>query len=123
MPYEHGKRKKTKTHKPIEDDKEAEQIPKSFIIKRGEIGMYLKELLHDVRNIMYPFTASKLKESWKNSIKDFISAAGLFGVSHMMMFTQTENANYLRLIKNPKGPTLTFKIKEYSLARDVVKFV
>jgi len=41
----------------------------------------------------------------------------------MMMFTQTENANYLRLIKNPKGPTLTFKIKEYSLARDVVKFV
>ena len=63
MPYEHGNRKKTKTPKPIEDDKEAEQIPKSFIIKRGEIGMYLKELLHDVRNIMYPFTASKLKES------------------------------------------------------------
>jgi ribosome biogenesis protein SSF1/2 len=40
----------------------------------------------------------------------------------MMMFTQTENGNYLRLIKNPKGPTMTFKIEEYSLAKDVVKF-
>jgi len=71
---------------------------------------------------MYPYTAMKLKESQKNSIKDFLSAAGLFGVSHMMMFTQTENGNYLRVIKNPKGPTVTFKIEEYSLAKDVVKF-
>jgi ribosome biogenesis protein SSF1/2 len=76
-----------------------------------------------MRQIMYPYTASNLKESKKNSIKDFVSAAGIFGVSHMLMFTQTENSNYLRLIKNPKGPTLTFKVKEYSLARDIVKFV
>jgi ribosome biogenesis protein SSF1/2 len=72
---------------------------------------------------MYPFTATKLKESSKNSIKDFVAAAGIFGVSHMMMFTQTESANYMRVVKNPKGPTLTFKISEYSLAKDVVKFV
>jgi ribosome biogenesis protein SSF1/2 len=72
---------------------------------------------------MYPYTALNLKESKKNSIKDFLSAAGIFGVSHMMMFTQTENSNYLRFIKNPKGPTLTFKVNEFSLARDVVKFV
>lgn len=39
----------------------------------------------------------------------------------MMIFTQTENGNYLRIIKNPKGPTLTFKIEEYSLAKDVIK--
>ena len=57
------------------------------MIKRGKIGIYLKDLLHDMRDIMYPFTASKLKESNKNSIKDFVSAAGIFGVSHMMMFT------------------------------------
>ena len=59
----------------------------AFIIKRGKIGMYMKELLHDTRNLMYPFTAVKLKEQKKNSIKDFLSAAGIFGVSHMMMFT------------------------------------
>ncbi len=83
----------------------------------------MKDLLHDMRDIMYPFTASKLKESNKNSIKDFVSAAGIFGVSHMMMFTQSEHANYMRIVKNPKGPTLTFKINEYSLAKDIVKFV
>jgi len=40
----------------------------------------------------------------------------------MLIFTQTANGNYLRIIKNPKGPTLTFKIDEYALASDVVKF-
>ena len=59
----------------------------AFVIKRGKIGVYLKELLHDTRNLMYPYTATKLVESKKNSIKDFVSAAGQFGVSHMMVFT------------------------------------
>jgi len=85
--------------------------------------MYLKELLHDMRDLMYPFTASKLKESSKNTIRDFLGAAGVFGVSHMMLFTNTELANYMRLIKNPRGPTLCFKINSYTLARDVIKFV
>lgn len=82
----------------------------------------MKELLHDTRNLMYPYTALKLKESKKNTIKDFLGAAGEFGVSHMIMFTQTEQGNYLRIIKNPKGPTLTFKVNEFSLARDIVSF-
>lgn len=62
-------------------------IPKSFIIKRGKLGLYMRELQQDLRNLMYPYTASKLKESKKNSLKDFISAAGQFGVSHMMILT------------------------------------
>ena len=64
-----------------------------------------------------------LKESKKNSIKDFVGAAGQYGVSHMMIVTQTENGNYLRIIKNPKGPTMVFKVNDYTLAKDVVKFV
>ena len=84
--------------------------------------MYLKELLQDTRDLMYPYTAAKLKESKKNTLKDFISVAGIFGVTHMMVYSQTEKANYLRLIKNPKGPTVTFKVDEYSLAKDVVKY-
>ena len=40
----------------------------------------------------------------------------------MMIMTQTEMGNYLRLIKNPKGPTITLKIEEYSLSKDVVAF-
>jgi ribosome biogenesis protein SSF1/2 len=76
-----------------------------------------------MRELMYPYTASKLKESQNNTLKDFMAAAGVFGVSHMMMFTQTELGNYLRLIKNPRGPTISFRINSYTLARDIVKFI
>ena len=40
----------------------------------------------------------------------------------MMMLTQTEKANYLRLIKNPKGPTITLKVDEYVLSKDVISY-
>ena len=40
----------------------------------------------------------------------------------MMILTQTETSNYIRFIKNPKGPTITFRIDEYSLSKDVVAF-
>ena len=75
MPRKGGKRKKTRTHKEVVDE-DAEFAPKSFIIKRGKIGPYLKELLADCRELMYPYTALKLKDRKKNSIKDFISVAG-----------------------------------------------
>jgi len=71
---------------------------------------------------MYPYTALKLRENKKNSLKDFLGAAGQFGVTHMMLLTQTEKSNYIRFIKNPKGPTITMKIDEYALAKDVVAF-
>jgi len=98
MPKEGGRRvslvlyftflqKKTRTHKPIDEELEQDDVPKTFVIKRGKIGLYLKELLHDVRDLMYPYTASKLKESKRNTIKDFIAAAGVFGVSHMLVLT------------------------------------
>ena len=48
----------------------------AFVIKRGRIGLYTKELLKDTRDFLYPYTALKLKESKKNSIKDFLSVAG-----------------------------------------------
>jgi ribosome biogenesis protein SSF1/2 len=123
MPKTGNRRKKTRTH--VEDTKlteELENAPKSFIVKRGRIGIHLKELIVNLRELMYPFTAIKLRESNKNSLKDFLGVAGQFGVSHMMLVTQTETANYLRLIKNPKGPTITLKVDEYSLSKDVLKY-
>lgn len=71
---------------------------------------------------MYPYTFINLQESKKNSLKDFLGVAGQFGVSHMMILTQTENSNYIRFLKNPKGPTITCKIDEYALSKDVVAY-
>ncbi|KAL6443571.1 hypothetical protein ACFW04_001607 [Cataglyphis niger] len=72
---------------------------------------------------MEPFTASSLKIRKKNTIKDFVSVAGIFHISHICIFTKTELGMYLKLCRVPRGPTLTFKIHSFSLARDVISML
>jgi ribosome biogenesis protein SSF1/2 len=52
--------------------------------------------------MMLPNTASSLRESKRNSLKDFVSVAGPLGVSHFLMLTATEKATYLRVAKAPR---------------------
>ena len=72
-----------------------------------------------MRLVMYPYTLINLKESKKNNIKDFLSLVDIYGLSHMLMFTNTEKNSYLHFAKMPKGPTVTFAIKKYLLASDL----
>lgn len=46
--------------------------------------------------------------------------AGPLGVSHLLLFSQTETATNLRIAKFPQGPTLFFRILSYALMKDVV---
>ncbi|KAG6462323.1 hypothetical protein O3G_MSEX013188 [Manduca sexta] len=96
------------------------KAPHSFVIHRGHCSKDLQDLAKDFRKIMEPFTATQLKERKKNTIKDFVSVSGYLHVSHMMVFTETELGSYMRLARLPRGPTLTFRIHNYSLARDVI---
>uniref|UniRef100_A0A069DU24 Putative rna-binding protein n=1 Tax=Panstrongylus megistus TaxID=65343 RepID=A0A069DU24_9HEMI len=95
------------------------RAPHSFIFHRGTVGKYVLSLVKDFRKIVEPFTATNLKARRKNSLKDFVSVSGLLHVSHMMIFTCSPESPYMRLVRLPRGPTLTFKIHEYVLARDV----
>lgn len=58
-----AKKRKNRTHlkgpnnTPSEDD----GAPKSFIIKHGQVGPSLTQLVRDVRKVMEPNTASRLK--------------------------------------------------------------
>ena len=56
----------------------------------------------------------------KNVLKDFVSVAGLLHVSHFVMFTKTDMCVYMRLCRLPRGPTLTFKVHDYCLTKDVI---
>lgn len=49
--------------------------------------------------LMAPNTATSLKESKRNQIKDFLHVAGPLGVTHFMILTATHNASYLRIAK------------------------
>jgi ribosome biogenesis protein SSF1/2 len=68
---------------------------------------------------MEPYTASNIKVRPKNVIKDFVHVAGALNVSHMCMFTKTTIGPYMKIARFPRGPTLTFRLNEYALARDV----
>ncbi|XP_063827678.1 protein Peter pan [Ostrinia nubilalis] len=96
------------------------KAPHSFVIHRGQCSRHLMDLTKDFRKIMEPFTASQLKERKNNTLKDFLSVSGYLHVSHMILFTETELGTYMRLARLPRGPTLTFRIHSYSLARDVI---
>jgi ribosome biogenesis protein SSF1/2 len=47
--------------------------------------------------------------------------ASLFNVTNVLMLTATERAPYLRIVKAPQGPTLTFRVAAYSLMGDIAR--
>ncbi|XP_042516688.1 peter Pan-like protein [Macadamia integrifolia] len=107
--------------KPSVDHVTGDKIPKSFVFSRGKLPSSLKKLQMDLRKLMLPNTALKLKEKKRNNLKDFLNVAGPMGVTHFLMLSKTDTAAYLRVARTPQGPTLTFKIHEYSLAADVAQ--
>ena len=95
------------------------KAPHSFVIHRGKTGKCIQDLTTDVRKVMEPYTASNIKVRPKNTVKDFVQVAGVLNVSHMVMFTRTDRGAYMKIARFPRGPTMTFKISSYALARDV----
>ncbi|XP_073143052.1 peter Pan-like protein [Henckelia pumila] len=107
---------------PTVDHVTGDKVPKSFVFCRGKLPGPLRQLQMDLRKLMLPFTALKLKEKKRNNLKDFLNVAGPMGVTHFLILSKTESAPYLRIARAPQGPTLTFKIHEYSLASDVAQY-
>jgi len=95
------------------------KAPHSFVIHRGKLGKNCNELMLNFRMIMEPFTAYQLKVQKQNVLKDFVHMAGPLNVTHLVIFTKSEKAMNLRIAKLPRGPTLTYQIKEYSLIKDI----
>ncbi|CAM8977762.1 unnamed protein product [Rhodiola kirilowii] len=98
-----------------------DKVPKSFVFARGKLPAVLRQLQMDLRKLMLPYTALKLKEKKRNSLKDFLNVAGPMGVTHFMILSKTTTGPYLRVARTPQGPTLTFKVKDYTLAVDVAR--
>mmetsp|Transcript_58033 Transcript_58033/g.188896 ORF Transcript_58033/g.188896 Transcript_58033/m.188896 type:complete len:410 (-) Transcript_58033:98-1327(-) len=120
MPKQGKKRKKKRTEKEVDiSERELRQTPRCFVVKRGEVGNNIKDLVHDFREVMSPNCGKALRESRINRLEDYAAVAGHFHVSHLIVFTQTKAASYMKLVKLPQGPTLTFRLASYSLARDV----
>lgn len=94
-------------------------VPRSFVVRKGKVDASITLLVKDMRKVMAPNTAAKLRERRDNSIKDYVNLAGSLKVSHLLMFTQTERAVNLKLARMPHGPTLSFQVESYMLIRHV----
>ncbi|KAF3160706.1 hypothetical protein TWF751_011804 [Orbilia oligospora] len=102
----------------------ASRTPKTMIIRTGSspVGPSVSTLVHDLRRVMEPYTASRLRERKSNKVKDFTTMAGPLGVTQILMFSRSENGNVtLRILRTPRGPTLHFRVENYSLCKDVAK--
>ncbi|KAI0850651.1 Brix-domain-containing protein [Daldinia vernicosa] len=102
----------------------AVQDPKSMVIRigAGEVGSSISQLARDVRQVMEPGTASRLKERRANRLRDYVTMTGPLGVTHLLLFSRSESGNTnLRIATTPRGPTLHFRVEKYSLCKDIRK--
>lgn len=114
-----GKRRKRRTHFVPTAEKEADGIPRSLVLCRGRVPSGVRDLVPDMRDMFLPYTAQRLRERKSNNLRDYVAIAAQFQLTHIWLFSATERAPYLRVGRMPQGPTLTFRIKEYTLATHV----
>ncbi|CAK4681848.1 hypothetical protein LEN26_009325 [Aphanomyces euteiches] len=119
MPRKGGKRKKTRTHVSSAANNADDKTPKSFVFKMGKAPSCVISLVQDMRQVMLPFTADRLREKKKNTIQDFVHVAAPLGVSHFLAFSHTTAGTNMKLVRLPRGPTLSFKVESYSLMKHI----
>ncbi|TGJ79512.1 hypothetical protein E0Z10_g9248 [Xylaria hypoxylon] len=96
--------------------------PKSMVIRigAGEVGSSVSQLAKDVRQVMEPGTATRLKERRANRLRDYVTMTGPLGVTHLLLFSRSDSGNTnMRVATTPRGPTLHFRVEKYSLCKDV----
>ncbi|KAJ3259657.1 hypothetical protein HK103_001918 [Boothiomyces macroporosus] len=63
----------------------------------------------------------KKRERKGNKIKDFLMIAGQLMVTHLLVLSKSSNGGVnLRIGRIPRGPTITFHVESYVLAKDVL---
>lgn len=110
------KRKKKRTH--VTTDEEG---PHTFVINKGNLGKAGLSLMLDIRKSLEPLTARNLKARKYNKIKDYIHVSAQYGVSHLLLLSRSLLGFVnLRVSKVPRGPTMTFRVSNYMLLKDVM---
>ncbi|KAF5397427.1 hypothetical protein PHET_09531, partial [Paragonimus heterotremus] len=61
--------------------------PHSFVFARTGVGNFVKQLSLDLRGIFEPFTATRLKATRHNVLKDFVAVSGPLHVTHLLYLT------------------------------------
>ena len=99
------------------------KIPRSLVIRRGRVESELTELVTDIRKLMRPYTAVNFKEDAKNrkvTLSHYANSLSTsMGVTHILALSQNSNRVTLRVGRTPGGPTLSFRVKRFTLGRQI----
>lgn len=100
-------------------------VPKSFVFRKGVVGSSVRDLVLELRRVMEPNTGTNLKERKTNTMKDFKATAIEMGVTHLVALTTGEDtgSTFLRVGRVPHGPTVSFKVNQFSLGADVQRML
>jgi len=132
MPYKGRRRVKNRTHVVENENQKGAlvsndelKVPRSAVIRRGKVEAEVIELENDLRKLMKPYTAARLKEEANNrklKLQDYATKlSSSFGVTHLIALSQNGSRIFVRMARSPTGPTLGFHIRQFSLMKDVVK--
>lgn len=95
-------------------------VPRSFVLHKGHLSRAASQLVHDIRRVMEPHTAARLRQRRANKTRDFVAMAGPLGVTHMLLVSQSALGTVgLRISRLPQGPTLHFAVQAYTLAHEI----
>ena len=93
------------------------------MIRRGKTEGELAELVSDLRGLMRPYTALNFKEDARNRKMTLThyanSLSGPLGITHVLAVSQNSGRVALRVGRAPGGPTLTFRVKRFTLGRHI----
>lgn len=106
---------------PVDKSAPNDGIPRSFVFKRGKVSIAAAALVKDIRQVFQPYGFMQLKVRKGNNLKDFTAVSGILGATHMTILTSSGEGTTMRIIKLPAGPTLTFRLKDYSTIADMHK--
>ncbi|KAL9183260.1 hypothetical protein ACHAXT_005047 [Thalassiosira profunda] len=131
MPRRGRKRKKTRTHVVETDDRvrgalrsnDESKVPRSLVVRRGKAEPELAELVTDLRNLMRPYTAVNFKEDARNRKATLVVYArelgAALGITHILALSQNDSRITLRVGRSPSGPTLSFRVKRFTLGGQI----
>ena len=114
-----GRRVKHRTQKETDTANSGDVPPRAFVFTKGKVPVKLKALVADLKRVMSPNTAQSLRAQKRNKLRDFVDVAGSLHVSFFLILSATDKHCYLRLVRTPRGPTLTYRITSYSLSADL----
>ena len=100
-----GRRIKRKTQLETDTSQSSTDVaPRAFVFSKGKVPSSLRALVDDLKRVMSPNTARKLRAQKRNKLRDYVDVAGELQVSFFLMVSATDKNSYLRLARTPRGP-------------------